>query len=238
VFFQRSVLDNFLFRHLNCIESMILVRKATFSDSEAIAACLFLAMEDIIYRFIGENDPGKAAEFMLHLVRQHDNQYSYQNCWIAEDDMKVVAAINLYDGALLSELRKPVIDHLREKFNKEFTFDDETQAGEYYIDSLGVDPGRQGTGFGTRLLQFIIDEYVNKHRHTLGLLVEEINPNAKRLYMKLGFSSAGRKVLFGKNLGTSSNQTRSFDLTPQHQRLKQKRERTPKWGALASEKSL
>jgi len=49
-------------------------------------------------------------------------------------------------------------------------------------------------------LQFLIDEYVNKHNQTLGLLVDEGNPNAKRLYLKSGFKSAGKKVLFGRNL--------------------------------------
>lgn len=179
---------------------MILVRKATFHDSEMIAPCLFLAMEDILYTFIGEEDAEKARAFMVHFVEKDNNQYSYQNCWVAEDNRKVVAAINLYNGALLSELRQPVIEHLRSKFNNDFTPEDETQAGEYYIDALGVNPDQQSKGIGTKLLQFVIDEYVNKQSQTLGLLVDETNPNAKRLYVKLGFKSAGRRVLFGKNM--------------------------------------
>ena len=179
---------------------MILVRKATLNDSEIIATHLLLAMDEIVYKFIGEEDPEKAKEFMLHFVKKDNNQYSYQNCWVVEDNMKVVAAVNLYNGALLSELREPVIEYVRSKFNKDFNPEDETQAGEYYIDSLGVNPNQQSKGIGTKLLQFVIDEYVNKHSQTLGLLVDETNPNAKRLYLKLGFKSAGRKVLFGKNM--------------------------------------
>ena len=179
---------------------MILVRKATLNDSEIIATYLFLAMEDIVYKFIGEEGPEKAREFLLHFVEKDNNQYSYQNCWVVEDNLKVVAAINLYNGALLSELRQPVIEYLRSKFHKDFNPEDETQAGEYYIDSFGVNPNQQNKGIGTKLLQFVIDEYVNRHNQTLGLLVDEVNPNAKRLYLKLGFKSAGRKVLFGKNM--------------------------------------
>lgn len=179
---------------------MIFVRKATRNDSEIIAAYLFLAMEDILYKFIGEEDEEKAREFMLHFVEKDNNQYSYQNCWVAEDHMKVVGALVLYNGALYSELRQPVVDHIRSKFNKDFNAEDETQAGEYYIDSLGVNPNEQGKGIGTKLLQFVIDEYVTRHNQTLGLLVDETNPNAKRLYLKLGFKSVGRKVLFGKGM--------------------------------------
>jgi ribosomal protein S18 acetylase RimI-like enzyme len=179
---------------------MIIVRKATLNDSEIIATYLFLAMEEIVYRFIGEKDPGKAREFMLHFVERDNNQYSWQNCWVAEDDMEVVAAVNLYNGAQLSELRQPVIEYLRSRFNKDFNPEDETQAGEYYVDSLGVNPNYQRKGIGSKLLQFVIDEYVGKRNQTLGLLVDEANPNAKRLYLKLGFKSAEKKVLFGKNL--------------------------------------
>ncbi len=179
---------------------MIFVRKAILNDSEIIATYLLLAMEDIVYKFIGEEDAEKAKEFMLHFVEKDSNQYSYQNCWVVEDNMKVVAAINLYNGARLSELRQPVIEYLRNKFDKDFNPEDETQAGEYYIDSLGVNPNQQSKGIGTKLLQYVINEYVNKHCQTLGLLVDEINPNAKRLYLKLGFKSVGKRVLFGKNM--------------------------------------
>lgn len=178
----------------------LLVRKATRNDSDNIAACLFLAMEDIVYKFTGDEDPENARAFLLHFVAKSDNQYSYRNCWVAEDNMKVVAAICVYNGARLNELRQPVIDYIRNKFNRDVHLEDETQAGEYYIDTLGVDLNYQGKGYGTKLLQFVVDEFVNRRGQTLGLLVDETNPNAKRLYLKLGFKSAGRKVFVGKHM--------------------------------------
>ena len=179
---------------------MIIIRKAALNDSEIITKYLFLAMEEIIYKIIGELNPEEGRKFLLHFVKKDNNQYSYQNCWVVEDDMKIVAAINLYNGAQLIGLRQPVIDYVRSNINEHFEPEDETQAGEYYIDSLGVDPDQQGNGMGTKLLQFIIDQYVNKRNQTLGLLVDEENQNAKRLYIKLGFKSAGKKVLLGKDL--------------------------------------
>ena len=179
---------------------MISVRKATWNDSESIANYLLLAMEDIIYGFIGEEDRVKARQFMVHFVEKDNNQYSYENCWVVQDDMRVVAAVNLYNGAQLSELRQPIVDYVRTNFKNEFNPEDETQTGEYYLDTLGVDPNHQGKGIGTKLLQFVIDEYVHKHGETLGLLVDDVNPNAKRLYLNLGFKSVGSKVLFGKRM--------------------------------------
>jgi ribosomal protein S18 acetylase RimI-like enzyme len=180
--------------------SMITIRKATLNDSQAIASCLLVAMEDIVYRFIGENNAEKANEFMLFFVENVNNQYSYENCWVAVDNEKVIGAINVYDGALLTELRQPVVDHLRKKFGKELNVEDETQAGEFYIDTIGVHPNQQGKGIGTKLLQFVVDDFVTNRGHTLGLLVDDQNPNAKRLYLKLGFRSAGKRLFLGKNM--------------------------------------
>jgi ribosomal protein S18 acetylase RimI-like enzyme len=176
------------------------IRRARANDSGAIATCILLAMEDIVYKFIGEATPAKAREFMEHLVGLDDSQYSWKNCWVAEEDSKVIGAILLFDGASLTELRQPVIEYLKREFGRDFTPEDETQAGEYYIDSLGVHPDQQGKGIGTKLLQFVIDEHVNKNGQTLGLLVDESNPKAKRLYVNLGFRRVGGRVVFGKKM--------------------------------------
>ena len=177
----------------------MLIRKATLNDAEAIATHLLLAMEDIVYKFIGVNDTEKARQFMLHFTGRNNNQYSYQNCWVVQDVDEVVAAINVYDGAQLHKLRKPVLDYLKTRYDRELTPEDETQAGEYYIDSLGVNVRRQCNGIGSQLIRYIIDEYT-KRGQTLGLLVDEANPKARRFYLRLGFKSVGKKRLLGKHM--------------------------------------
>jgi ribosomal protein S18 acetylase RimI-like enzyme len=179
---------------------MITIRKATLNDSQAIASCLLVAMEDIVYKFIGESNAEKAKAFMLFFVKNVNNQYSYQNCWVAEDNNKVIGAVNVYNGASLSELRQPVIDYLRNKFGKELKVENETQPGEFYIDTIGVHPNEQGRGIGTKLLQFVVDDFVTNRAHTLGLLVDDENPDAKRLYLKMGFKSVGKRLFLGKNM--------------------------------------
>jgi ribosomal protein S18 acetylase RimI-like enzyme len=137
---------------------------------------------------------------MKYFVEKENNQYSYQNCWVAETDKEIVAAVNLYDGARLIELRQPVVEYIRNLHNNDFKPEDETGPGEYYIDTLGVSLYQRGKGIGSKMLQFLINEFVSKQGKTLGLLVDEENPDAKRLYLKLGFNSAGKKILFGKNM--------------------------------------
>ncbi|OXA97187.1 GNAT family N-acetyltransferase [Flavobacterium oncorhynchi] len=178
----------------------MIIRKAVISDSKYIAPILLLAMEDIIYKFICKDDYNSALEFLQHFVETENNQYSYQNCYVAEADNEIIGAVNLYDGADLQKLRNPIIEYVRNNYNPDFDPEDETQAGEYYIDSLGINPKHQGKGIGSAILQFLIDKYVHKNKETLGLLVEEDNPNAKKLYLKLGFKPVGHKTLVKKNL--------------------------------------
>lgn len=176
----------------------MIIRQATPNDATPLATCLLLAMEDIVYGFIGARDPAGAKALLLHFAGLEANQYSYQNCWVGEVDGEVVAAINLYDGARLPELRQPVMDYIRSRYHAAFEPEDETGPGEYYIDTVGVAPHRQGQGLGARLLQFVVEEYAHARGHTLGLLVDEENGGAKRLYLKVGFQPVGKKVLFGK----------------------------------------
>jgi ribosomal protein S18 acetylase RimI-like enzyme len=58
----------------------------------------------------------------------------------------------------------------------------------------------QGQGLGSKMFAFLIDEYVYKRNKTLGLLVDKENPNAKKLYLKLGFTVVGEKILAKKSL--------------------------------------
>lgn len=176
------------------------IRKATIEDSEFIAALLLLAMEEIIYNFIGLKDHKTAYYFLLHFVESEKNQYSYQNCFVAEENDEIAGAVLIYNGGELKVLRQPVLDYVRLNFNPDFDPEDETQRGEFYIDALGVSPKHQGKGIGSQLLLFLIDEFVNKEKETLGLLVEEGNAGAKKLYEKLGFKVVGTQTLVGKKL--------------------------------------
>ncbi|MCL2291417.1 MAG: GNAT family N-acetyltransferase [Bacteroidetes bacterium] len=178
----------------------MLIRKAKTEDSKAIAAYMLLAMEEIAYQFIGENSIEKVTQFLVNLISKEATQYSYENCWVVEIESAIIAAAIVYDGAKLLELREPVAKEIKSMFNRDFNPEDETQAGEYYIDCVGVSPYHQGKGIGSQIFQFLIDEYVYKRNETLGLLVDKDNPNAKKLYLKLRFEVVGEKTLAKKKM--------------------------------------
>lgn len=178
----------------------MIIRNATQADSTFITRHLFLAMEDILYKFIGEKNEEKAMNLLLLFVEGKGNQYAFENCIVAEENGEVVGSINIYDGAELENLRAPVVEYIKSHFSPDFNPEKETGPGEFYIDSFGVNKDQQGKGIGTKLLQYVIDEYVTKNNQTLGLLVDEDNPMAKKLYLKLGFKVVGKKTLASKKM--------------------------------------
>src|SRR5690606_11236858 len=134
--------------------------KATIADSSFIAKYLLVAMEDIVYEFIGKKDHKEATNFLLHFVSLKNNQYSYQNCFVVEENSEIIAAVNIYDGAKLDELRTPIIIYLQDNFGMDYVPENETGPGEYYLDTLAVNQNFRGKGIGTKILQYLVDEYV------------------------------------------------------------------------------
>lgn len=178
----------------------MIIRKAQIEDAQLIAGLLFMAMEDIVYSLIDKKEKITATDFLLSLVRQKHNQYSFENCWVIELHGNVIAATNLYDGADLYKLRAPVEDQLKKMYEKNFSFEDETESGEMYIDCIAVAPDHRGKGIGSLLLEHLIQLYVTEQQKTMGLLVDEDNPKAKKLYQNLGFRFVGLKSFANKKM--------------------------------------
>lgn len=176
------------------------IRKAKIEEANQIAPLLLLATEEVIYGFIEEKNADKAGKLMHHFTATPANQYSFENCWVAEENGQILGAVAVYDGANLNTLRKPIGKYVEGQLGVVFNPEDETQAGEIYIDSLGVRTDQQGKGIGAQMLQHLIKNYVEEEGKTLGLLVDKDNPLAKKLYLKLGFEVVGEKTLVGKEL--------------------------------------
>ncbi len=176
----------------------MIIRKAVQSDSAEIAKLLLSAMEDIFYEFICEKNYQKALALLSYFTAMQNNQYSYQNCFVAANENQIVGAINTYDGQNLLALRLPFITYVSQHFNPTFNPETETQSGEIYIDSIAVDQKYRGIGIAASLLQAILNQ--QNHNQKIGLLVEPGNLGARRLYEKVGFEIIGTKTLAGKEL--------------------------------------
>ena len=148
---------------------MIEIKDAIKEQNAEIARLIMMAMTDECCQyFCGEG--------------------SYKNTLVAMDGQRVVGVSVSYDGSQLHELRCAFIEAAKTYIGKDHTgMDDETQAGELYLDSLAVLPAYRRQGIAQRLLIATRERAHLLHLPRVGLLVDKGNPDGEALYTTVGF---------------------------------------------------
>ncbi|WP_407426827.1 GNAT family N-acetyltransferase [Arcticibacter sp.] len=167
------------------------IREAVQTDSQAIANLMMQAMAEVVSKLTGAEDPYSELPFLERFIRLPENQYSYQNTLVFEDEQGVCGSLTAYDGAKLYELRQPILDYLNSRGIVTTKIDSETGPGEFYIDTIGVSPEKQGYGLGTQLLEAGIKRGTALGHRRIGLLVNPENSKAKKFYERMGFREQG-----------------------------------------------
>lgn len=128
------------------------------------------------------------------LASREDTQYSYLNTLAAVDDDGTTVGVCVgYDGAKLAGLRKAFFEAARRELGLSLDdMDDETDASEFYLDTLAVLPEYRGRGIASQLLNASIAR-ARAIGKPAGLLVDKTNPNARRLYEKIGFRKVNER---------------------------------------------
>jgi len=169
---------------------MIEIKFAQKEQSAEIARLIMMAMtDDCCLHFCGVGHGlNDFRRMMTSLVEREDSQYSYRNTLVAMDDDKVVGIAVSYDGGRLHELRQAFIQAAKEQIGKDHSgMDDETQAGELYLDSLAVLPEYRRRGIAKRLLRATKGRADQMGLPCVGLLVDKGNPAGEALYTSVGF---------------------------------------------------
>ena len=176
----------------------ISIRPATPADAATIAHVVAMAIgdEQALYNYCGENHRS-----VLTAVAQADaTQYSWRYALIAEVDGSAVGAVVGYDGAELETLRAGTFAIIREHIGRVPTIPNETEAGEYYLDSIAVQPEFRGRGVAHALIATFCDKAFAEGHERVGLIVDFDNPGAERLYTSLGFERVGTRIFFGHKM--------------------------------------
>ena len=169
---------------------MIEIREATKNQAAEIASLIMMAMtDDCCLYFCGDGYGLDDFYKMMTMLVEHENsQYSYQDTLVAMADNKVVGVSVSYDGGRLHELRRAFIKAAKEHIGKDHSsMDDETQAGELYLDSLAVLPEYRRQGIARRLLLATKEKANRLGLPCVGLLVDKDNPVGEALYTSVGF---------------------------------------------------
>lgn len=169
----------------------IKIEKATPDLASHIASFIMEAMNaECCQNFAGpEHTLIDFHRMMTRLVEMEDSQYSYRNTLAAFTSNGIlVGACVGYDGADLHRLRRRFCEEALVEFGLDYSgMPDETQEGEFYIDSLAVSKNFRGKGFATELLKAAIERAKELRLPAVGLLVDKGNPRAEALYTRLGF---------------------------------------------------
>lgn len=172
---------------------MATIQAATQQQAAEIAGLIMTAMTDECCLYFCGDGYGLQdfRQLMSSLVEREDSQYSYKNTLVAMEDNQVVGVAVSYDGSQLHELRKAFIEAAKVQLGKDHTgMDDETQAGELYLDSLAVLPAYRRQGIARQLLLATKERANRLGLPCVGLLVDHGNPAGETLYASVGFRYA------------------------------------------------
>ena len=175
-----------------------MIRKATKEEAVQIAELFMLAwpVEEIL-----ESNGltyGQLQESMTTIAAAEETIYSYENTIVAEVDGKVVGAMCAYDGADYQRLKQPIVDVLGA--DSGFAQLKITEAGEFYLDSVGVLPEYRGRGVASSLFEAQCERAASLGHKVAGLIVDVDKPQAEALYARLGFTYLDNKDFFGHTM--------------------------------------
>lgn len=155
------------------------IRPATQHDAPLLALVACMALD------YDESHP--LYPVFLRATSRTDTQHSYCNAFVAEVDNVAVGAIIGYDGAMLHQLREPLLSLIKEHTGQVMTIEDETSAGEFYIDSFAILPSFRSRGIGRLLLHHMRDYAFSIGHERVGLLVDCQKTGTEAFYASMGF---------------------------------------------------
>lgn len=176
----------------------ILIRKAYKEDATEAIPLIMEAIGDISMQMTAETEEAAITNEFIHLFTRTDNRHSYLHTYIAEMNGHVAGVLVFYTAEQALTLDANLEAYLSNKKGTVVTIDPETAPGEWYIDTVVVDPTFRGHGIGTRLIAHAEQLVKNSGGGKLALNVEFEKEAAIRLYNRLGFVTVCPWTIIGE----------------------------------------
>lgn len=185
-------------------ENALRLRAATPLDAPFLALVLMEALGmEIMERIDTHTDTaadGERLAMLTTLCQREDTLYTWRYATVAErPDGTPAGASIAYPGKEYHKRRMItfglVQDHL--EFDQQ-TMEDETKAGEHYLDTLAVLPAHRGKGVASALLRHWLQE-AERQGLTATLAAHPENRRALQLYQSMGLHEDGHLYIFGED---------------------------------------
>lgn len=176
----------------------ITIRSARVEDAATIARAVAMAIGDkeALRAYCGDD----YMAVLTQIAATKGTQYSWQYALVAEVDGTAAGAVVGYDGDDLQSLREGTFAIVRQLTGRVPNIANETEGGEYYLDSVGVLPEFRGLNVGRTLVREFCNKVFATQHNCVGLIVDSNNPQAEKLYTSLGFERVGTRLFFGHRM--------------------------------------
>lgn len=175
-----------------------MIRKAKVEDLDALGPLILVILKDMELPMVTAVGDEQILAWLKEAGLDKTYRYSYARAIVAEEDGVILGAAFGYPAE-----DEPIIDDALDRVlvkhglpSAKLFIDPETLPDEWYLDTISVSEQARGKGIGSQLLS-ALPEYAEPAKPKLGLNVDEGNPQARKLYSRMGFEKVGEMMISG-----------------------------------------
>lgn len=173
------------------------IRAAQPSDATFAASMIYLSMEHLANHLFQQNkDVIEAA--IAQLFARDAGRFGYRIAFTAEFEGQRVGSLIASRGDRIDRLNLETVAHLIAVLGPaeaiRFMYRGvrlpggrEAYKDEFYVSNLGILPSMQGRSFGSQMLAYAEKLARDENLKKCSLIAGGYNPNARRLYERLGY---------------------------------------------------
>lgn len=176
-----------------------MIRLAKKEDTKQIVPLIVQAIEEIAFMLTGTNTYEEAEPLLAYYVQSENNRLSYRNCLVKVHEGQVIGVIIAYHASELAYLDREMLEIISRNIKMDPKVDKEAEDGDYYIDTLSVNPAYQRLGIGTELLNGLLAHATKIGVKRVSLNVDQNKPAVRRLYEKVGFEYEKVQQIIGNS---------------------------------------
>lgn len=174
------------------------IRDARKEDAPFLAKCVLAGMHFYDFEEKMSCEVSDIYRMLSECERRKDTLYSYIRTRVAEIDGSPAGSLLSYPGDDYKELRSKTFREIWPSLAEvDESSEMETGPGEYYLDTLAVDPAFRGHGIGSALIKDGIKKGMSMGYSNIVLIADDSFPRLISLYESLGFVKADRRDVFG-----------------------------------------
>lgn len=173
-----------------------MIRLAEPKDANEAMDLVMIVLRDMELDIFSKLPEQKVKELLVKAyIEEPDYRYGFNNAIVKEIDGQVAGVAFGYPDHLEETIDDAFINLLlAHDLSEEYKLfdDEETFKDEWYLDTLVTSPNFRGKGVARELLDALPNLAKQHNRTKLGLNVDKINDNARRIYLNNGFEKVGQ----------------------------------------------